>query len=56
MTALPAVERDPRGVAAAPGIVTYLDLPLITRAGFVPAALYRGDRPAARPVVHDRAP
>ena len=28
--------RHPRGVAAAPGIVTYLDLPLVTAKGFVP--------------------
>jgi hypothetical protein len=36
MTALPAINAIPAVCAAAPGIVTYLDLPLITSRGFVP--------------------
>ena len=36
MTALPAVDAIPAVCAAAPGIVTYLDLPLVTPQGFVP--------------------
>ena len=35
MTALPAIDAIPAVVAAAPGIVTYLDLPLVTAKGFV---------------------
>jgi hypothetical protein len=38
MTALPAVDAIPAVCAAPPGIVTYLDLPLITPTGFVPSA------------------
>ena len=37
MTALPAVNAIPGVCAAAPGIVTYLDLPLVTPSGWVPA-------------------
>lgn len=37
MTAMPAVDAIPAVCAAAPGIVTYLDLPLVTPRGFVPA-------------------
>lgn len=36
ITALPAINAIPAVCAAAPGIVTYLDLPLITARGFVP--------------------
>ena len=36
MTALPAINAIPAVCAAAPGIVTYLDLPLVTPRGFVP--------------------
>jgi hypothetical protein len=36
MTALPAINAIPGVCAAAPGIVTYLDLPLVTPRGFVP--------------------
>ena len=36
MTAMPAIDAIPAVCAAAPGIVTYLDLPLITARGFVP--------------------
>jgi hypothetical protein len=36
MTALPAIDAIPAVCAAAPGIVTYLDLPLVTPRGFVP--------------------
>jgi hypothetical protein len=35
MTSLPAVQAIPQVVAAAPGIVTYADLPLVTAKGFV---------------------
>jgi 4-hydroxy-tetrahydrodipicolinate reductase len=35
ITAMPAVHAIPAVCAAAPGIVTYLDLPLVTAAGFV---------------------
>jgi hypothetical protein len=35
MTSLPAVQAIPQVVAAAPGIVTYADLPLVTATGFV---------------------
>jgi hypothetical protein len=38
MTALPAIDAIPAVVAAPPGIVTYLDLPLVTARGFVPSA------------------
>ena len=38
MTALPAINAIPAVCAAAPGIVTYLDLPLVTPRGFVPPA------------------
>ena len=38
MTAMPAIDAIPAVCAAAPGIVTYLDLPLITPRGFVPAS------------------
>jgi hypothetical protein len=38
MTAMPAIDAIPAVCAAAPGIVTYLDLPLVTPRGFVPAA------------------
>ena len=34
MTAMPAIDAIPAVCAAAPGIVTYLDLPLITPRGF----------------------
>jgi hypothetical protein len=37
MTAMPAIDAIPAVCAAAPGIVTYLDLPLVTPRGFVPA-------------------
>jgi hypothetical protein len=37
MTAMPAIDAIPAVCEAAPGIVTYLDLPLITPRGFVPA-------------------
>jgi 4-hydroxy-tetrahydrodipicolinate reductase len=36
MTAMPAIDAIPAVCAAAPGIVTYLDLPLVTPRGFVP--------------------
>jgi 4-hydroxy-tetrahydrodipicolinate reductase len=36
MTAMPAVNAIPAVCAAAPGIVTYRDLPLVAAAGFVP--------------------
>jgi hypothetical protein len=36
MTALPAVDAIPAVCAAEPGIVTYLDLPLVTPRGFAP--------------------
>jgi hypothetical protein len=36
MTALPAIDAIPAVCAAAPGIVTYLDLPLVTPRGFGP--------------------
>jgi hypothetical protein len=36
MTSLPAIDAIPAVCAAAPGIVTYLDLPLVTPAGWVP--------------------
>ena len=39
MTAMPAIDAIPAVCAAAPGIVTYLDLPLIAPRGFVPAGL-----------------
>jgi hypothetical protein len=38
MTAMPAIDAIPAVCAAAPGIVTYLDLPLVTPRGFVPAS------------------
>ena len=38
MTAMPAIDAIPAVCAAEPGIVTYLDLPLITPRGFVPTA------------------
>ena len=38
MTAMPAIDAIPAVCAAAPGIVTYLDLPMITPRGFVPAS------------------
>jgi hypothetical protein len=38
MTAMPAIEAIPAVCEAAPGIVTYLDLPLVTPRGFVPAS------------------
>jgi len=38
MTAMPAIDAIPAVCAAAPGIVTNLDLPLITARGFVPTA------------------
>jgi 2,4-diaminopentanoate dehydrogenase len=38
MTALPAINAIPAVCAAPPGIVTYLDLPLVTPRGFVPQA------------------
>jgi hypothetical protein len=37
MTSLPAIDAIPAVCAADPGIVTYVDLPLITPRGFVPA-------------------
>ena len=37
MTALPAINAIPQVVAAAPGIVTYTDLPLTVPRGWVPA-------------------
>ena len=36
MTALPAINAIPHVAARSPGIVTYLDLPLVTPAGWVP--------------------
>jgi hypothetical protein len=38
MTAMPAIDAIAAVCAAAPGIVTYVDLPLITPRGFVPAS------------------
>jgi len=38
MTSLPAINAIPAVCAAKPGIVTYVDLPMITGRGFVPAA------------------
>src|SRR4051794_40944921 len=38
MPAMPAIDAVPAVCAAAPGIVPYLDLPLITPRGFVPAS------------------
>ena len=52
MTAMPAIDAIPAVCAAAPGIVTYLDLPLITPRGFVPRRAdppLRGCRAALRP-------
>jgi hypothetical protein len=37
MTALPAVNAIPQVCRAAPGIVTYLDVPLVAPRGWVPA-------------------
>jgi hypothetical protein len=37
MTAMPAIYAIPRVVAAEPGIVTYLDLPLVLPRGLTPA-------------------
>ena len=39
MTALPAINAIPAVCAAKPGIVTYVDLPMITGRGFVPRSL-----------------
>ena len=38
MTALPAINAIPQVCAAPPGIVTYVDLPLVTPSGWVPSA------------------
>jgi hypothetical protein len=38
MTALPAIDAIPAVCAAPPGIVTYVDLPLVTPRGFAPGA------------------
>ncbi len=37
ITALPAINAIPAVCRAAPGIVTYVDLPLLTARGFVPS-------------------
>ena len=51
MTAMPAINAIPAVVAAAPGIVTYLDLPLTLPRGNVPLAVARSADPGCRAAI-----